>query len=402
MLINKYEPGSLEELKGNSKKVKRVLDFVKKFEKEKKNAVLVSGPNGVGKTILGKAIASELGLELFELNASDKRNTENLERVLGEAMKQGSLFFNGKLFLIDDIDAISGVQDRGSIKTLINLIEGSNYPLIITCNEHKIEKLDPLRKKCLIVEFSKLDVEEIFSLLEEVCSKEGIVFENGDLRKIARYCNGDMRAALNDLQSYVVENKLILDGFEPRVLKEEMEEMLVKLFKGSSFGLALKSLEGLKAPLFDYGPKSLVVFGSPDVGVYWIEENLRKEFSSNLSEAYDLVGESDKFYGRIIKRQHWRYLVYCSALLAGISTIEKGENGAVKYSSSSRSPKKNFRLWGLVSKRKSVVSGKIGLDIHASKSKVMKEVLPYVKLMSRKGVEFDFNLEMAESDWLKT
>ncbi len=405
MLVNQYKPRSIEDFKSNNKAAKKAYDFVKDYEGQTKKAILISGPPGTGKTELAYVLAKDLQLELLELNASDIRTADAIERILGNASRQRSLFYKGKLILVDDIDAISGVQDRGCIKALIDVLERSKYPFVITAIDPEVDFLDSLRKKCVLVKFDKLSIEELFVLLKKVCDEQAVSYSETTLRKLARYSQGDARAALNDLQSFIINGTLDIEGFEPRLYKEELEEMLLTLFKGGSFANSLTALNNLDVPLYPFGGRSLVIWGDMHIGVYWIEENVNKEFFDlGLGKAYELISLSDLFYGRIIKRQYWRYLVYSTALLAALSTLPKEKRGVVTYTGPSRSPKQNFRLWSLVNRKRTSISGKLSTFTHCSTKRALQTVLPYVRFMSKHDIDFsyDLGLEQDESDWLST
>ena len=42
-----------------------------------------------------------------------------------------------KLILIDEIDGIYGVQDRGAVPTVIDLIQNTQFPIIMCSNNYK-------------------------------------------------------------------------------------------------------------------------------------------------------------------------------------------------------------------------------------------------------------------------
>ena len=78
-----------------------------------KKPLLVHGPPGTGKTASVYAIANELGYEVVEANASDFRDKNSINSVVGSALNQVSLFKKGKIILIDELEGFSGNADRG-------------------------------------------------------------------------------------------------------------------------------------------------------------------------------------------------------------------------------------------------------------------------------------------------
>ena len=82
----KYQPKKTSEIIGQDVAIKKLKEFVVNFKRHSKNAALVYGPSGVGKTISVHALANELDLEILEVNASDVRNSEQINSMIGSAV----------------------------------------------------------------------------------------------------------------------------------------------------------------------------------------------------------------------------------------------------------------------------------------------------------------------------
>ena len=130
----KHRPKRLSEFLGDEKAAKLLEDFIRNYAKSKKKSVLLFGPSGCGKTTIAYLMASHFNYEIFELNASDFRDKENLNLKLKNALQQNSLFSKGKIILIEELEGISGTEDKGGISALSSLIKESTYPVIITAN----------------------------------------------------------------------------------------------------------------------------------------------------------------------------------------------------------------------------------------------------------------------------
>ena len=142
--IIKYQPKKPNEIIGPDITIKKLKDFVVNFKKQRKNAALLYGPSGVGKTISVHVLANELNLEILEVNASDVRNADEINSMVGSAVGQMSLFAKGKIILVDEIDGLSGTKDRGGLLAIINIIEKSSFPIILTATnpwDYKFNKL---------------------------------------------------------------------------------------------------------------------------------------------------------------------------------------------------------------------------------------------------------------------
>ena len=108
LLLDKHRPKDTSEIFGQD----IALRELKRCIINKIPGVL-TGSSGIGKTISVYAIANELNYEVVESNSSDIRNKEGIEKVIGIASKQRSLFHKGKIILIDEIEVLTVRYDRG-------------------------------------------------------------------------------------------------------------------------------------------------------------------------------------------------------------------------------------------------------------------------------------------------
>jgi replication factor C large subunit len=255
-----------------------------------------------------------LGYEIIEVNASDFRNKDKINSIIGNAIKQMSLFATSKIILVDEIDGLSGSKDRGGISEITKLIAESSFPVLLTANNPWDNKFSSLRNKTEMIEFPSLDYKDIFKVLKRICDKENISYEDDTLKTFARRCGSDVRAAINDLQTFTNDKKLTketLEELSDRNKTEKITSALLKIFKTTDANIARNALNNIDEDF--------------DKVMLWIDENLPKEYiiPEDLARAYDKVSKADVFSRRIRRRQHWRFLIYINALLsAGIATAK--------------------------------------------------------------------------------
>ena len=185
-LTHKYAPKTTNEIFGQDENLKKLKNFIINFKKEKKNSALIYGTSGTGKTSSAYAIANELGYEVIEVNASDFRNAEQINQKVGNAIKQQSLFAKGKIILVDEIDGLSGHEDRGGIQAITKLIGDSTYPIILTATNPFDNKFSSLRSKSSLIEFRQLDYLSIFKILKKICEHEKIKYDDEILKALSR------------------------------------------------------------------------------------------------------------------------------------------------------------------------------------------------------------------------
>ncbi len=397
-LINRYVPKAENEIIGQEENVARLRSFIVNFSKEKKNSCLVYGPSGTGKTCSVYVIASELGHEVIEVNASEFRNAEQINSKVGNAIKQQSLFARGKLILVDEIDGLSGMQDRGGVQAVVKLMEESTYPIILTATNPFDSKFSSLRSKSLMIEFKQLDYLSIFKILRKICDSEKIKYDEDVLKSLSRMSGGDARAAINDLQSLTQIKKELakeaLDELSDRNKTENIMTALNKIFKSTDLKIALSAFDNVKEDL--------------DEQLLWIDENLPKEYTKpdELAKAYEMLSKADVFSRRIRRWQHYRFLVYINALItAGIASAKKEKyKGIVEYKPTGRI----LKIWWANQKaaKKKAIAEKIAEKTHSSKKEVLKSTMPYIPLMFRdkkmgNALVEELELDSEEAEWIR-
>ena len=374
--------------------------FVRDFSKQKKKAMLLYGPSGSCKSCAVHALATDLGWEAVEINASDVRNAEQITERIGNALKQRSLLFPGKLILVDEIDGVSGTNDRGGVPALVDLISKASFPIILTAQDPWDKKFSTLRSKCTLVEFPALSADAIMGVLQDICTKESIAAEPAALKALARRSGGDLRSALNDLQLLSNGTTAIalshLEVLGERNRLEQIEQALMKVFKNSDPALALGAFDQTDTDV--------------DECFLWLDHNLAKEYANpeDRVRAYDILSKADVFRGRIRRQQHWRFLSHIFELLTAGIAVAKDERSKTppKYERSSRL----LKIWMAnmkYSKRKAIAH-KLANATHSSERMVLQHTLPWLQVVVKKNPDAaaklgeELDLDEEELAWLVT
>jgi len=395
----KYMPKRLEDLVGQDAMAKQLVDYVKNFSKHRGKALMLWGPTGIGKTSSVHALANELGLELIEINASDFRNKEHIDATVGNASKQQSLFSKGKIILVDEIDGLSGMEDRGGVSALAALIVTSGFPMICTATDPFDQKFSDLRKRSIMVACPAPQSSSIFSMLKRIAQHEKLDFKEDDLKSLARRSGGDMRAAIIDLQALSQEKgrltKEDIEGLSQREQSESIINALLKVFKTTDPKIAMNA--------FDMVDEDL------DRCKLWLDENLPAEYEkpADLARAYDMLSRADVMQERIKRVQHWRFLVYVNAYLtAGIAVAKDAKyQKFTQYRPTTRI----LKLWQAKQKyeRRKAIAAKVGAKTHTSSKDALQVYVPYLKIMFQKDKAMaerlaeELDLEKEEVAWLK-
>ncbi len=360
--VDKYKPVTAKEILSQGTAVSEVLRWLEAWKPGK--ALLLAGPSGTGKTLIAEVMAKERGWLLSQINASDERNSEAIEKALSEASKDRTLFHSGKIILIDEVDGIAG-SDRGGVGAIAKIIKASRFPVILAANDPYLPKLQPLRLSSKIVKLSKIDARSIEKRLREICDKEGIKAEGDVLKNLARWSSGDMRSAITDLQMLCEDRKEINEkDFEALGFRERETNIFVVLptvFRSKNINAARKAISGCDK--------------DADEIFWWVENNIPQEFEGEaLANALDMLSKADLFRSKVSQQQNWRFRMHMADMLAGISLAGETTHAYVAYR-----PPDRFALLSRLKFKKAEMGAlyvKLSAYTHSPQKIVKNEYLP--------------------------
>jgi len=396
--IKKYQPKTLSDIKGQDAAINQLKYFISNFKKQNKKACLIYGPSGCGKTSSIYVLGKEFNYEVYEINASDVRNKEQIDEKVGSAVYQKSLFSQGKIILIDEVDGLSGTKDRGGLPAIIKILQETAFPIILTIQNPWDNKFSSLRSKTQMTEFQPLTYLAIYEVLKDICKKENIVFQEDVLKSLARRSGNDCRAAINDLQTLSFETKELtkesLEELSQRNKEDTIINALLKIFKTTDPKIALTAFENVREDL--------------DEQLLWLDENLPKEYTKpkDLAQAYDKLSKADVFNRRIRRWQHWRFLVYINELITAGIALSKDEK--YKHMVQYKPTGKLLKIWWANQKlaKKKAIAQKIAEKTHASTKEIIKDI-PYYQIIFQKNRQMakeiteELELSAEEVEWLR-
>jgi replication factor C large subunit len=389
-LFEKYRPKKFSEIKGQDLAVDKVKAFLSNFNRDvtKKKAILLYGPAGTGKTTTAIVAATELGFELFELNASDLRNRKKLDEVLKPSTEQYSLFNKGKIILVDEVDGVTSTE-YGGIAELIALIEKTRFPIIVTCNDVWQTKFNLLRSKCEMIGVKEVGYNVTLEIIKDVCKKENKFITEDLIKEISAKARGDLRAALNDLQSVMNIQGMSLEEISIREKSQDIFNALKELFKLRTKEDTLESYNNVDMEL--------------DQISLWVEENIPKEYrGEELAKAFDSLSRADLFKGRIYRQQYWHFLTYQNFFLtAGISSAKGAKNLSPRFTKYNP-PSRILKIWMANQRnaKKKAIAVKYAELTHTSKNRAMRDFNLIALMIDDEAIKI-MQLEEPEIDFLK-
>lgn len=419
----KYRPKTLNDIVGNERALSQLRNWATTWNKgtpPKKKAVILSGKAGIGKTSSAYALAQQFNWNIIELNASDIRNATKIKKIVTSGAINETFSADGeflstaeggrKLIILDEADNLyeriekttktdKNFSDKGGKKAILDTLRVTKQPIILIVNDlYSLTKGttgSAIKQLCQIIKYYPPYSRPVMNLLRDICRKENINVDTQLLKTIADRCKGDVRSAINDLQSLCYgKQHITLDdagvlGYRDK--EEIIFDTLREIFKSDDFNAVKESMSNLNE--------------TPDNLLLWLDENLPVEYreTADLSRGYQYLSRADIFLGRTFRRQQYHLWSYAYDLMGcGIASAKSHKYPKNRY---------RFPAWlREMSKTKSLrearnaVAKKIGGFCHMSSQKVVKNILPQFKHLfnhdDRFSIQMIQNLDLTENEIL--
>lgn len=235
--VEKYRPQVLEDVLGNEDVISRLRVVATNGNMPH---LLLAGPPGTGKTTTVLALAREMLGESFksavlELNASDDRGIDTVRSKI-KMFAQTKVSLPGgrhKIVLLDEADSMTTGAQQALRRTME--LYSSTTRFALACNLSS-KVIEPIQSRCAVVRFQRLKPEHVAAQVRKVLDAEGAKYDQSGVDAAVFTADGDMRIALNNIQSTVngfgmvsAENlNKVCDQPHPGIAREFLQHCLQK------------------------------------------------------------------------------------------------------------------------------------------------------------------------------
>ncbi|KAJ2914296.1 hypothetical protein MD484_g6123, partial [Candolleomyces efflorescens] len=200
--VEKYRPNTLDDVVGNEDTIDRLKVIAREGNCPH---IIISGMPGIGKTTSIHCLAHQLLGDAYkegvlELNASDERGIDVVRnKIKAFAQKKVTLPpGRHKIIILDEADSMTPGAQQALRRTME--IFSNTTRFCLACNmSNKI--IEPIQSRCAILRYAKLRDQEILKRLLEICEMEKVQYNDDGLTALIFTAEGDMRQAINNLQS---------------------------------------------------------------------------------------------------------------------------------------------------------------------------------------------------------
>ncbi|PIZ41387.1 hypothetical protein COY35_00505 [candidate division WWE3 bacterium CG_4_10_14_0_2_um_filter_47_8] len=251
MLYRKYRPQKFAELVGLESVRKTLLSQVK--DKKVAHAYLFAGPRGTGKTTTARILAKAINcpeikagepcgncgvckqveegryLDLIEIDAASHRGIDDV-RALRERIKLAPSVGQYKIYIIDEAHMLTPEAFNALLKTLE---EPPAHVIFILCTTESYKLPETIRSRCQRFNFERASVKHIVGRLADICKKEEVQLDEGELVEIAKASGGGFRDAETLLEQVITGGEKVSD-LVGRATPENLEEFFDFLIAGDT------------------------------------------------------------------------------------------------------------------------------------------------------------------------
>jgi replication factor C subunit 3/5 len=207
--VEKYRPKTMDEIISHAQNIETIKKLLIGGSLPH---LIFHGSSGTGKTSTIMALAKKIygkniRLMVMKLDASDDRGINSVREDIKGFADKSNMFQKGvRLIILDEADSMT-FDAQFALRRIIEKYSATIRFCLICNYENKI--IPAIRSRCANFRFSNIDIKHISLKLKQIAKEENIKYEPGAIETIATLSNGDLRKAINLIQSISMQTDFI-------------------------------------------------------------------------------------------------------------------------------------------------------------------------------------------------
>jgi replication factor C small subunit len=320
MWVEKYRPRTLDEVVG----LKDIVESLKAFMRNPKTMphLMFAGVPGTGKTTLALAIAHTLyGANwrnfTLELNASDERGIDTVRDRIKDFSRYSRTGFGGDipfaLIILDECDQMTGPAQT-ALRRIME-VGSRTSRFILICNQSS-KIIEPIQSRCAIFRFSRIDKQAMKEHLICIAKKENVDLLPEAADRIVEFSEGDLRHAINALQTASVYKEGVVDEKTVSlVIGEASPSQVQKMIRKALYGDFMEARKTMYDIMGSFG------FSGTEI-IRQVQREIFKMSDLTPQQKADLSGVIGEYDYRLTQGANSD--IQLSALLAQFAKFGKG------------------------------------------------------------------------------
>ena len=210
--VEKYRPKTIDEIISHDQNIETIK---KLLIGDSLPHLLFHGSSGTGKTSTIMALSKEIygknvRLMVMKLDASDDRGINSVREDIKGFAEKSNMFQKGvRLIILDEADSMT-FDAQFALRRIIEKYSATIRFCLICNYENKI--IPAIRSRCANFRFSNIDIKHISFKLNQIAVFEKLKYEPEVINTISILAKGDLRKAINLLQSISMHSDFITVG----------------------------------------------------------------------------------------------------------------------------------------------------------------------------------------------
>ena len=207
----KYSPKNINQIIGNKSSISKFDKWIKSIKERNENFLILSGKNGIGKTIISKLLLNTYNYNSIIIYPEDIKNYRqndefndfyNLDNSINKKMNFKNVKNKNIALIFDDTETITLTSEKKYIMNIFKNKINSNIPIIFICNNNHSKLLNDLKKNCHEIKFYTPSSYDLKLFIKNICKNEKIKIEDDSIDTLIELSQFDIRRLLNLIEDF--------------------------------------------------------------------------------------------------------------------------------------------------------------------------------------------------------